>query len=212
MLSFTILALQQPLFCLQNHPPYNENELLLLVAEGDESAFRQLFLHWNQLLAGYIFRITESKELTEEIVQDAFMKIWMVRETLTGIDNFKHFLLVVARNQAFDVLKKQLKEQERKRAWEKENKQELYIEKDDAETSGLSLIEQAIDNLPPRRKEVYLLSRHDRLTYKEVAARLGISRESVKTHLKLASDSIAYFIRSHLSEIAVLAASLFKIF
>ena len=197
---------------MPNHPPYNENELLLLVAEGDESAFRQLFLHWNQLLAGYVFRITESKVLTEEIVQDAFMKIWLVRETLAEIDNFKHFLLVVARNQAFDVLKKQLKEQERQRAWEKENKQELYMEDNEAETSGLSLIEQAIDSLPPRRKEVYLLSRHERLTYKEVATRLGISRESVKTHLKLASDSIASFIRSHLSEIAVLAAGLDKFF
>jgi len=197
---------------LPNHPPYNESELLLQIADGDESAFRQLFLHWNQLLAGYVLRITESKELTEEIVQDAFLKIWMVRETLTGINNFKHFLLVVARNQAFDALKKQLKEQERKRLWEKENKPELYIAENDVETSGLSLIEQAIDSLPPRRKEVYLLSRHERLTYKEVAVRLGISRESVKTHLKLASDSIAGFIRSHLSEIIVLATSLKKFF
>jgi len=184
----------------------------LQVADGDESAFRQLFLHWNQLLAGYIFRITESRELTEEIVQDAFLKIWMVRETLTGINNFKYFLLVVARNQAFDALKKQLKEQERKRLWEKESKPELYIEENDAETSGLSLIEQAIDSLPPRRREVYLLSRHERLTYKEVAERLGISRESVKTHLKLATDSITGFIRSHLSEIVVLAASLKNFF
>ena len=192
--------------------PYNEKELLLQVARGDESAFRQLFLQWNQLLAGYVFRITESRELTEEIVQDVFMKIWMVRETLTGINNFKHFLLVVARNQAFDALKKQLKEQERKRVWEKENKPELYIANSDTDTSGFSLIDQAIDSLPPRRKEVYLLSRHERLTYKEVADRLGISRESVKTHLKLAADSIAGFIRSHLSEITVLAASLIKFF
>jgi RNA polymerase sigma-70 factor (ECF subfamily) len=43
-------------------------------------------------------------------VQDVFMKIWTVWETMSGINNFKHFLLVVSRNQAFDVLKKQLKE------------------------------------------------------------------------------------------------------
>lgn len=163
-------------------------------------------------MAGYVFRITESRELTEEIVQDAFLKIWMVRETLIDIKNFKYFLLVVARNQAFDALKKQLKEQERKRLWEKENKPDLYISENDIEASGLSLIEQAIDSLPPRRKEVYLLSRHERLTYKEVAERLGISRESVKTHLKLATDSITGFIRSHLSEIIILAASLKKFF
>lgn len=199
---------------LSTSSTYNEKELLLKVAEGDEAAFRQLFLHWHQLLAGYILRITESRELTEEIVQDVFMNIWMVRETMPEINNFKHFLLVVSRNQAFDVLKKQLKEQELKRAWEKENKPQPWLAStnNDAETSRLSLIEQAIDNLPPRRKEVYLLSRHERLTYQEVADRLGISRESVKTHLKLATRSISTFIRSHLPEFIVFAASLFKIF
>ena len=176
----------------------------MLVAKGDEAAFRQLFLQWNQLLAGYVFRITESRELTEEIVQDVFMKIWMVRETLTGINNFKHFLLVVSRNQAFDVLKKQLQEKERKRIWENENKSGLYIADNEPAAPALSLIDKAIDSLPPRRKEVYLLSRHQRLSYKQIAERLGISRESVKTHLKLATDSITAFIRSNLDIIVLL--------
>ena len=188
---------------------YNEKELLLQVAEGDEIAFNQLFLQWHQLLAGYVFRITESRELTEEIVQDVFMNIWMVRETLAEINNFKYFLLVVSRNQAFDILKKQLKEQKLKRVWKKENMPEPSVPDNDDKTSHYSLIDQAIDSLPPRRKEVYLLSRHERHTYKEIADRLGISRESVKTHLKLASNSISGFIRSHLPDIAVLAISLF---
>jgi RNA polymerase sigma factor (sigma-70 family) len=119
---------------------------------------------------------------------------------------------VVSRNQAFDLLKKQLREQESKRAWEKENKPELYITYNDAETSRPSLIDQAIDSLPPRRKEVYLLSRHERLTYNEIASRLGISKESVKTHLKLAASSISSFIRSNLPEFTILSAILLELF
>ena len=95
---------------LYNSPTYTDKELLRQVAEGDETAFKHLYLQWHQLLAGYVFRITESRVLTEEIVQDVFMNIWRVRETLAEINNFKHFLLVVSRNRAFDVLKKQLKE------------------------------------------------------------------------------------------------------
>jgi RNA polymerase sigma-70 factor (family 1) len=197
---------------LQYPNAYNEKEVLLQVAAGDEAAFRQLFLQWCQLLAGYVLRITESKEVTEEIVQDVFMKIWMTRETLVDINNFKHYLLVVSRNQAFDVLKKQLKEKERKRLWEKENEPGFYLADNEAATTVLSLVDQAIDNLPPRRKEVYLLSRHERLSYKEIADRLDISRESVKTHLKLAAASITSFIRSNLSEIVVLIAIFKKIF
>ena len=197
---------------MQHSSPYNEKELLSLVAEGDENAFRQLFRHWNQVLAGYILRITESRELTEEIVQDAFMKIWMVRETLAEIDNFKQFLLVVSRNQAFDALRKQLRERDRKRLWEEENKSTLYIVDNELVVSGLSLIDRAVDQLPPRRKEVYLLSRHARLSYHEIAAQLGISRESVKTHLKLASQSITSYIRAHQAEIGILLVGLSKFF
>ncbi len=194
---------------LSNSTPYTDKELLLLVAEGDETAFRQLYLQWHQLLAGYVFRITESRELTEEIVQDVFMNIWRVRETLAEIKNFKHFLLVVSRNRAFDVLKKQLKEKKLKKIWEKENMSELPIAVDDAEVSPYSLIDQAIDSLPPRRKEVYLLSRHERIAYKEIANRLGISKESVKTHLKLANNAISAFILSNLPEISVLFINIF---
>lgn len=197
---------------MQHSSPYNEKELLSLVAEGDENAFRQLFRHWNQVLAGYILRITESRELTEEIVQDAFMKIWMVRETLAEIDNFKQFLLVVSRNQAFDALRKQLRERDRKRLWEEENKSALYIVDNELLITGLSLIDRAVDQLPPRRKEVYLLSRHARLSYHEIAAQLGISRESVKTHLKLASQSITSYIRAHQAEIGILLVGLSKFF
>lgn len=195
---------------MQNHLPYNEKELLHSVADGNENAFRQLFDHWHQLLAGYVFRITESRELTEEIVQDVFLKIWMTRETLREIENFKHYLLVVSRNRSFDVLKKQLKEAQKKREWEKDNKQRPVTE--EAQPGFSNLIDAAIDSLPPRRKEVYLLSRHDRMTYQAIADRLGISKESVKTHLKLATVSISTYIRSRLVELIVFIVSLFKIF
>jgi RNA polymerase sigma-70 factor (family 1) len=191
-------------------PAYNEKELLLLVSRGDENAFTQLFLQWHRLLAGYIFRITESKELTEEIVQDVFTKIWVIRETMTSINNFRHFLIVVSRNQAFDTLKKQLRAKELRLNWEKENEQEMITPDDDVETTRLSIIDKAIDSLPSRRKQIYLLSRHERLSYKQIAAELGISKESVKTHLKLAAGSITAFIRAHLGELSLLFFSFLK--
>lgn len=189
---------------------YNEKELLLKVAEGNEIAFRQLFQQWHQLLAGYILRITESRETTEEIVQDVFLKIWMTREVLGEIQDFKHYLLVVSRNQSFDVLKRQLKETKKKRDWERENQQ--LVPTDNAPDDYSSLIDEAIDNLPTRRKEVYLLSRHERLSYQEIADKLSISRESVKTHLKLASSSISTYIRSRMLILAMCAISQFRIF
>lgn len=196
---------------LNTATPYDERALLLSIAEGDEAAFRQLFVRWHQVLAGYVFRITESNELTEEIVQDVFMKVWTVREKMTEVGNFKYYLLAMSRNRAFDVLKKLLREREQQRAWEKDYEASVS-EEDELESARLTLIRRAIDRLPPRRKEVFLLSREEKLSYKDIAARLDISTESVKTHLKLASSSISNFVRLSLSSGVMLVISLLEIF
>ena len=156
-------------------------------------------MQWHQLLAGYLFRITESRELTEDLVQEVFLKIWVARESLAEVRHFRPYLLAMSRNHAYDALKKQLKEQTLQRIWMRETAEDSR-ESEDPEICKAALIDAAIDSLPPRRKEVYLLSRHERLTYQEIATRLGISRESVKTHIELAISGISRFIREHLWE------------
>ena len=60
------------------------------------------------------------------------------------------------------------------------------------------LIDEAIDRLPAQQRQVYLLSRHERLTYLEVATRMNISKETVKKYLQIATESIASYIRNRL--------------
>ncbi|MCU7550113.1 sigma-70 family RNA polymerase sigma factor [Chitinophagaceae bacterium LB-8] len=168
---------------------YDETTLLVLVAKGDETAFRQLFKHWQPFLSTHIFRITESRELTEEIVQDVFLKIWMSRESLSEIENFKAYLIVVSRNHAINALRKVAKESRQWKYWVRE-----YTETEKAADPSIiyySMIDEAIDRLPSRQKEVYLLHRHERLTYHQIAEQLGISKETVKTHLELAVAAIS---------------------
>lgn len=81
-------------------------KLLKQIAAGDEHAFRVLYDHWQPKLSSFIFGITKSKEITDEIVQDAFLKIWMSRETLAEINNFKAYLFLICKNQSINALKK----------------------------------------------------------------------------------------------------------
>jgi RNA polymerase sigma factor (sigma-70 family) len=179
-----------------NYAAYNEQEILRKVADGDEHAFSELFYHWLPFLSTHIFRITESRELTEEIVQDVFLKIWMSRETLTDINNFKGYLIIVSRNHALNFLRKRSREEMQFTVW----KQELNNTDDENNwQSHLTLIDEAIDQLSQRQKEIYLLHRHERLTYEEIGNRLSIGRETVKSHLKLAVSAISGYVRSHLS-------------
>lgn len=145
-------------------------------------------------------RITKSKQLTEEIVQDIFLKIWMARETLAEIENFKAYLFIISRNHSLNVLRKIAKEQERHRTWEKNNQPEPDNQLDNL---PLSLVDEAIEKLPARQRETYLLHRHHRLTYQEIAVQLGISKETVKTHLKLAAGFITKYVCSRLTLFAI---------
>lgn len=177
-------------------PPYNEQLLLQQTAAGNEAAFTALFYTWQPRLGAFLYKLTESKELTEEILHDIFMKIWMSREALAEVTNFKSYLFVIARNHTLNELDKletrlrherkfgeQVAENETNNAFGPQSEKYYY-----------SLIDEAVSQLPERQREVWVLNRIERLTYKQIAAKLGVSPETVKSHLKLATASVTAYI------------------
>lgn len=179
------------------------------ISEGDENAFAQLFKSYYNLLADFILRITESKPLTQEIVQDVFLKIWINRTTLPGIDCFKAYLLVVARNQTFNCLKQMAREKNRQKAWEHTVLQQALGQEDElvgADTT--KLIEEAIELLPPQQKHVYILSRREGVPQETIAKQLNISHQTVKKHMVLALRFLKNHIRTNTNFILFIIVSL----
>lgn len=179
---------------------YDEQELLRRVAQGYEDAFRRLYNQFQPFLATHIFRITDSRELTEEIIQDVFLKIWQTRENLYEIRSFKAYLLVISKNHALNAIKKIAREFDLLSKYALENKP---AEMEDYKSAYYSILDEAIDNLSTRQKEVYLLSRHERLTYQQIADKIGIGKESVKTHIELAIKNISEYVKKRLSVAAL---------
>jgi RNA polymerase sigma-70 factor (family 1) len=188
-----------------------EKELLLKVANGDEHAFSELFNTHHQLLGTHIYRITDSVELAEEVVQDVFLKIWMSRETLTAVQNFNAYLFVISKNHALNCLRKVAKERIHQKTLE-ENALSLAPEDNPDLESYYSLLDKAIDHLPPQQQKVYLLSRHNRLKHDEIASQMGLSRETVKKYLQGATHSITSFVQSNMdiSAMIVLVSTFFS--
>jgi RNA polymerase sigma-70 factor (family 1) len=174
-----------------------EKELLLKVANGDEHAFSELFNTHHQLLGAHIYRITDSVELAEEVVQDVFLKIWMSRETLTAVQNFRAYLFVISKNHALNCLRKLAKERIHQKTIE-ENAMAITPDDNPGLEDYYSLLDEAIDHLPPQQQKVYLLSRHNRLKYDEIASQMGLSRETVKKYLQGATHSITSFVQSNI--------------
>jgi len=189
-------------------PVKNEAELLALVAKGEERAFTELFDAYYRQLGEYVYKLTESIEVTEEIVQDVFIKIWLKRETLPGLDNFSYYLFILSKNQTLNHLRKKANDKVRQLEWLKQFEEEAYMPDDTPVIEEYrSLIDDAIEKLPPQQKKVYKMSREERLKHEEIAKILDISPETVKKHIKLALRFIKNELSSQNDAVIVLVLS-----
>lgn len=172
----------------------DERELLRRVSESDETAFTVLFNTYYPLLSTHVFRITRSLPETEEIVQDVFFKIWMSRESLQSVEQFRPYVWVIAKNYALNALKKKARERNNKETWLK-NEPQSETDTVDPQLAYHSLIDEAISNLPPQQQRVFILSRKDRLKQAEIAEQMGLTLSTVKKYVQLATESISIYIK-----------------
>jgi len=198
---------------LHQQPVNNIKELLTKVAEGNEKAFRQVFDMYHHQLGDFIMRLTESERITQEIVQDVFLKIWINRNTLAEIDCFKAYLFVVAKNHAFNCLKQIAREKMRQKEWVDSVVRAASIEEDDEENNvliSINKIDEAVSLLPPQQQKVYLLSRMDGMRQQAIASELNISLETVKKHMVLALRFLKNHLRTNIGLSLLFFSHLFK--
>ncbi|MBE9599423.1 RNA polymerase sigma factor [Pedobacter sp. MC2016-24] len=189
-------------------PVHNEATLLALVAKGDQRAFSNLFDAYFRQLGEYVYKLTESIEVTEEIVHDVFIKIWLKKEILVDLDNFSHYLFILSKHQTLNHLRKKANDEVRQLEWLKDFKEETYMMDDYPIIEEYRiLMDAAVEKLPPQQKKVYKLSREGRLKHDEIAKILNISPETVKKHIKLALRSIKNELSSKNDAVVVLVLS-----
>lgn len=183
----------------------NEAELIQKIAKGDKRAFTILFDAYYKLLASYVFKLTESLEVTEEIVQDVFIKIWLKRAELGHVNNFSGYIFILSKNQTLNYLRKKARDLLKFKTWEKESENDTSESSDHEQVEAIHfLIDQAMGYLTVQQKKIYLLSREKKLKYEEIAAVLNISSETVKKHVYLASRTIKEYVRKHTDDIVLM--------
>lgn len=176
--------------------PVDLRSILSKIAENDEMAFRKLFEIYSDNVFGFVFKLTHSKTLSEEAVQDVFMKIWINRETLNSIQFFPAYLLTIAKNHALNTLRRLALEEKAKHLLEKEMPYEHETGEQFVYHEHMAVLQQAVAKLPPQQQLVYKLCHREGLKYDEVAQQLNISRLTVKTHMQKALRAI----KTHLQD------------
>ncbi|HEY1008731.1 MAG: RNA polymerase sigma-70 factor [Daejeonella sp.] len=177
---------------------HNESDLIRLTALGDEKAFRKIFDFYSGRLHNYILRITDSDEIAEEIVMDAFTKIWINRSNLYAITKFDSYLYTLVRNQAFNAIKRIAHEARIIRELSLDNTEYQHNTEETVFYNDYkNIIKDAMDRLPPQQRIVYSLSRDEGLKYDEIALEMNLSKNTVKAHLKKAVSNLRTVLSNH---------------
>lgn len=147
-----------------------------------------------------------SQEDAENLVQDIFLYLWENREQIPMLGNMNAYLFTVVKNRCIDFLRKQTKAGEKKRSLseleEKELQFKLYsLQKFDENNFSASdiehLISAAVDSLPARCKEIFLLSRMEGLRHKEIAERLNISVNTIESQIAIALKKLKVALKDY---------------
>lgn len=154
--------------------------------------------------------LTHSEFLAEEITQDVFLKIWMKKEQLAGIEYFNAWLKTVAHNVAVNKLRriaqeKLILERIAKETEHSSNHTENTVISQEYER----ILKEAIAQLPPQQQKVYLMSRQQGLKYEEIARELQISIHTVKEHMKKSLKSIRVYLDGRIDLAVAIAIALF---
>lgn len=164
----------------------NKKNISLVVAalkKGDERAFKTLYETNKKALSAFINSYTKSQPQTDDIVQEAFIKLWNVRESLDENRSVVSFLYKTAYNRFIDKYRKKKREQSMLDGWLYKRLMQVVIEDNDIKKRKIDLLQKAIEKLPPRCKAIFMLSKFEQLKYAEIAEQLDISIKTVEAQM-----------------------------
>jgi RNA polymerase sigma-70 factor (ECF subfamily) len=159
----------------------------------DQEAFLMLYRYFKHRLEKFAYSICHSREDSQDIVEDVFVRIWSRRKTLDQILNLKLYLYIATRNFSLNYLKANNRNahidiEALKTDIEDitPNPQQKVLDKE-----LLARINNTVNSLPPRCKAIYKLVKEDGLRHKEVAELLQVSRKTVENQIAIAIKRIA---------------------
>jgi len=174
----------------------SETEWILALKEGNLQAFNELFDRYGKRLYHFSIRYLKSAVNAEEIVQEVFMKIWDNRLELSEQKSLESYLFTIARNGILNTIRKSKSEQAYL-SYAKINPGKNVLLDDELNFNELEkAYHAAIEQLSPRRKEIFLLSREDSLSNAEIAQKMNISVKTVENQMTTALSEIRKNLRS----------------
>lgn len=180
----------------------NDKSLILALKNSDEGAFTSLYHTYCDKVYRFCHLYYTNESTAEEIVQEVFIKLWDIRSYINENENLEGLLFIITRNLVFSNTRKHFNEAFYKISILAAYDQAYDIEEELHAKDLKVYIDRLIDELPPRQKEVFCMSRYEQLSYKEIAEKLDITPKTVERHINEALKYLKkniYFLHLFLS-------------
>ena len=181
---------------LAEHAKYSDAELIRMLKKGEIEAFNQIFYSYSSKLYHFACIHLKSKEDAEEMVQEIFAGIWDRRAEIKEEYQFRSYLFTIA----FNYIKKYFRSKAlNNRYIEFVTPYNPKTEQTQEEVNYDSLkviVDHFVNEMPEKRKAVFIKSRFGGKNSKEIAAEMNISQSTVENHLNQALR----FLRQHLKD------------
>lgn len=172
-----------------------ERSLILRLIGGDEDAFCELYATYKNRLIYFAMRFLKSREYAEDVFQDAFTVVWQSRRFINPDASFSSYLYTIMRNRRLNQLRNAANEEKLKESilsqaldYTEDTKREVML------NDLKSLISHALQQLTPRQREIFEMSREAQLSHKEIADKLGISVNTVQEHISISLKLIRTYL------------------
>lgn len=183
----------------------DERSLVLRLIEGDEDAFCELYAAYKNRLIYFAMRFLKSREYAEDIFQDAFAVVWQGRRFINPDASFSAYLYTIVRNRIQNQLRDlsnqdKLREQILSQAVNYTNETKDEIIANDLR----QFISRALQQLTPRQREIFQMSRERQMSHREIAEVLGISVNTVQESISISLRTL----RTYLEKNSIVSADL----
>ncbi len=134
-------------------------------------------------LCNFAFSILDDKDMAKDVVQDVFLNLWQKRDQLNIDTDVKSYLFTSTRNKCIEFIRKMKLVKKYEDFVRQTQSNEFNIEEDADKYMRKERLYASIRQLPPKCKEVFLMSKQNGLTYSEIADELSISPKTVENHM-----------------------------
>ncbi|MFV0248753.1 MAG: RNA polymerase sigma factor [Tenacibaculum sp.] len=166
-----------------------DKEFSKSLKRGDLKAYNKLFNTYYPKLYNYTLKLTNNTSVAKDIVQETFIKLWLNKQHIKPHLSVVNYLVKICHNEFLMHVRKTNKDRALLDALKAEAAYEILCASND-EHSASDNIKKAIDKLSPKCREAFMLSKYDKMKYKDIAKKMGISVKTVENHISKAYNEL----------------------